>query len=86
MASEHCPKAILFRFGSLRDRFFAFRSRGLAQRLERGYAQRFDDLSAEGQTRADIRARIRSIVIRIRARHAAIRNRAGAAAIDHTAC
>lgn len=37
------------------------------------------------QTRADIRVRIRSIVIRIRVRHAAIRIRVVVAAIDHTA-
>lgn len=37
------------------------------------------------QTRADIRVRIRGIVIRIRVRHAAIRIRVVVAAIDHTA-
>ncbi len=75
----------LFRFGSLRDRFIALRSHSLAQRFVRGHALRFDDQSAEGQPRADIRARIRSIVTRIRARHAATRNRVDVAAIDHTA-
>ena len=37
------------------------------------------------QTRADIRIRIRSIVIRIRIRHTAIRIRIVVPAIDHTA-
>ncbi len=37
------------------------------------------------QTRADIRVRIRSIVIRIRIRHTAIRVRIVVPAIDHTA-
>lgn len=37
------------------------------------------------QTRADIRIRIRSIVIRIRIRHTAIRVRVVVPAIDHTA-
>lgn len=90
MASEHCPKAILsfvaFRFGSLRDRFSAFRLRGLDQRFVRCHARRFDDFTAEGQARADIRARIRSIVTRIRARHTRTRARVVVAAIDHTAC
>ena len=89
MASEHCPKAILFfafRFRSLRDRFLAFRSRDLDYRFVRGHALRFDEVAAEGQTRPDIRARTRCIAIRIRARHAATRIRAAAAAIDHTAC
>lgn len=36
------------------------------------------------QTRADIRVRIRPIVMRIRVRHAAIRVRVVIAAIDHT--
>ncbi len=36
------------------------------------------------QTRADIRIRIRSIVIRIRIRHTAIRIRIVVPAIDHT--
>ena len=38
------------------------------------------------QTRADIRIRVRSIVIRIRIRHTAIRVRIVVPAIDHTAC
>lgn len=37
------------------------------------------------QTRADIRVRVRSIVIRIRIRHTAIRVRIVVPAIDHTA-
>ena len=37
------------------------------------------------QTRADIRIRVRSIVIRIRIRHTAIRVRIVVPAIDHTA-
>lgn len=64
---------------------FALRSRSLAQRFVRGHALRFDDQSAEGQTRPDNRVRIRCIAIRIRARHAAIRIRVVVAAIDHTA-
>ena len=39
------------------------------------HALRPDDFAAEGQTRADIRIRIRSIVKRIRIRHTAIRIR-----------
>ena len=74
-----------FRFGSLRDRFIAFRSRSLAQRFVRGHALRFDEFAAEGQTRPDIRARMRCIATRTRARHAATRTRAAVAAIDHTA-
>ena len=85
MAFELCPKAILFRFGSLRDRFPAFRLRDFDYRFIRGHALRFYEFSAEGQTRADIRVRIRRIVIRIRVRHAAIRVRVVVAAIDHTA-
>jgi hypothetical protein len=38
-----------------------------------------------GETRADIRIRIRRIVIRIRIRHTAIRVRVVVPAIDHTA-
>ena len=41
--------------------------------------------SYDFQTRADIRIRIRSIVIRIRIRHTAIRIRIVVPAIDHTA-
>ena len=63
-----------------------FRSRNLGQRLERGHALRNHDFAAEGQTRPDIRARIRRIAIRIRERHTAIRIRVVVAAIDHTAC
>lgn len=59
--------------------------RYLVQRFIRCHALRFDEISAEGQTRADIRDRTRSIVMRIRERHAAIRTRVVAAAIDHTA-
>ena len=62
------------------------RSRNLGQRFKRGHALRPDEFAAEGQARPDIRARIRSIVIRTRARHAAIRIRVAVAAIDHTAC
>ncbi len=76
---------VALRFGSPRDRFLAFRLRGLGQRFERGNAERFEDFAAEGQARPDKRARTRTIVIRTRARHAAIRTRAAAAAIDHTA-
>ena len=43
------------------------------------YADRLDF-----QTRADIRIRVRSIVIRIRIRHTAIRIRIVVPAIDHT--
>lgn len=38
-----------------------------------------------GETRADIRVRVRGIVIRIRVRYAATRVRVVVAAIDHTA-
>ena len=47
------------------------RLRHLAYRLIRCHALRPDDFAAEGQTRADIRTRIRSIEIRIRIRHTA---------------
>ena len=53
-------------------------------RLIRCHAFRPNDFTAEGQTRADIRTRIRSIVIRIRIRHTAIRIRIVVPAIDHT--
>ena len=86
MAFGQCSEAILFRFGSLRDRFAAFRSRDFDYRFVPGHALRFDEFAAEGQTRADIRARIRRIVNRIRARHAATRIRVVVAASDHTAC
>lgn len=49
------------------------------------HARRFDDFSAEGQTRPDIRVRIRSIAIRTRVRHTATRTRTVAATINHTA-
>ena len=62
----------------------ALRLRHLAYRLVRCHALRPDDFAAEGQTRADIRIRIRSIVIRIRIRHTAIRVRIVVPAIDHT--
>ena len=48
-------------------------------------ARRFNDFSAESQTRPDGRVRVRSIVTRIRNRHAAIRTRAVVATINHTA-
>lgn len=78
------PFFFAFRFGSLRDRFSAFRSRNFDYRFVRGHALRFDEFAAEGQTRPDTRARIRCIATRIRVRHAAIRMRAAVAAIDHT--
>ena len=67
-------------------RFGALRLRHLAYRLVRCHAVRTDDFAAEGQTRADIRIRIRSIVIRLRIRHPAIRIRIVVPAIDHTDC
>lgn len=76
---------VALRFGSPRDRFLAFRLRGLGQRFERGNAERFEDFAAEGQARADIRVRARRIVIRIRDRYTATRARDAAPAIDHTA-
>ena len=62
----------------------AFRLRHLDSRLERPHALRPHDSAAEGQTRPDVRARVRSIVIRTRARNATTRIRVAAAAIDHT--
>ena len=62
------------------------RLRHLAYRLVRCHALRPDDFAAEGQTRADMRTRIRSIVIRMRIRHTAIRTRTVVPAIDHTDC
>ena len=44
-----------------------------------------NDFTAEGQARADIRARIRGIVVRIRKRDTAIRVRIVVPAIDHAA-
>ena len=70
---------------SLRSRFARFALRSLAQRLIRSHALRPHDLAAEGQARADIRIRIRGIVIRIRIRDTAIRVRIVVPAIDHTA-
>ncbi|KAB4062153.1 hypothetical protein GAQ51_21425 [Bacteroides uniformis] len=60
------------------------RLRHLAYRLVRCHALRPDDFAAEGQTRADIRIRIRSIVTRIRIRHTAIRIRTAVPAMDRT--
>ena len=54
----------------------AFRLRHLDSRLERGHALRPNDSAAEGQTRPDVRVRVRSNVIRMRARNATIRTRA----------
>lgn len=71
---------------SLRSRFTRFRLRYLDGRLVRCYAFRFHYFTAEGQTRPDIRARVRRNVTRIRVRHTATRIRVAAAAIDHTAC
>ena len=70
---------------SLRSRFDALRLRCLDKRFVRFHAFRPDNFAAEGQTRADTRIRIRSIVTRIRNRHTAIRTRIAAPAIDHTA-
>ena len=72
---------------SLRSRFNALRCRScyLAYRLERSDARRPNEPTAEGQTRTDARARVRSIVIRIRARNTAIRVRVVVATINHTA-
>ena len=61
-----------------------FALRYLVQRLVRDHALRLHDLAAEGQTRADIRMRIRSIVARKRIRYTATRIRIAAPAIDHT--
>lgn len=80
------PFFFAFRFGSLRDRFLALRSRDFDYRFIRGHALRFDEFAAEGQTRPDTRVRIRCIVTRIHVRHAATRIRVVVAAIDHTAC
>ena len=63
----------------------AYRLRHLAYRLVRRHACRPNEFAAEGQARADIRIRVRSIVIRIRIRHTAIRVRIVVPAIDHTA-
>ena len=59
--------------------------------VRRSQTRRFGDTSPllyadllDFQTRADIRIRIRSIVIRIRIRHTAIRIRIVVPAIDHT--
>ena len=83
--SGHHPNPVLFVL-SLRSRFSRFALRSLAQRLIRSHALRPHDLAAEGQTRADIRIRMRSIVTRIRIRHTAIRMRIVGPAIDHTDC
>ena len=66
--------------------FSLFRLRYLDCRLVRGHALRHHDFAAEGQTRPDIRVRVRRIGTRIRERHTAIRIRVVVAAIDHTAC
>ena len=65
---------------------FRTRLRNLDGRLVRGHALRPYDFAAEGQARADIRVRVRRIVIRTRIRHTAIRARIVVPAIDHTAC
>ena len=65
---------------------FRTRLRNLDGRLVRGHALRPYDFAAEGQARADTRARARRIVIRIRIRHTARRVRIEVPAIDHTAC
>ena len=54
-------------------------------RLVRFDALRSFDFTAEGQTRPDIRTRIRSIVTRNRVRHTAIRIRIAVATLNHTA-
>lgn len=66
--------------------FSLCRLRYLDCRLVRGHALRHHDFAAEGQTRPDIRTRVRRIVMRIRVRHTATRIRVEVAAIDHTAC
>ena len=53
----------------------SFALRYFACRLVSRYARRFDDLAAEGQTRPEVRIRIRCVVIRIRVRNTAIRIR-----------
>ena len=80
---SHAP-FFIFRFVASLP-LYALRLRDFGQRFERADALRFDDFSAEGQARADIRARVRGIVIRNRARHTAIRARVVVPTINHTA-
>ena len=82
--SGHHPNPVLFVL-SLRSRFARVALRNLDYRLIRSHALRPHDFAAEGQTRADIRIRIRSIVSRTRIRHTATRTRTAVPAIDHTA-
>ena len=73
------PTPFVFRFvASLPLCYFGYRLVGFD-------ALRSLDFAAEGQARPDIRARVRSIVTRIRARHTATRARDVAATINHTA-
>ena len=67
----------------------ALRSRILlrnAQRLERSDAFRDLDFAAEGETRTDVRARMRRIVTAIRTTDTGVRIRVAARPKDHTAC
>ena len=73
------PTPFVFRFvASLPLCYFGYRLVGFD-------ALRSLDFAAEGQARPENRARVRSIVIRIRARHTATRARVVVATINHTA-